>query len=69
METLINETKEIGLKKQIKMLVASTPSKLEFLINEELGELFRLDVNVLDIKYAINKDIGSAIIIYQSLKV
>ncbi len=40
------------------MLVANNPYKLEYLINEELAELHKLDVSVVDIKNAVNKDNG-----------
>lgn len=57
--------KSIGLKMQTKIISANQPIKLEFLVNEELGDLYKLGLEVIDIKYSINKDIGSALIIYK----
>ncbi len=50
--------------KEIKIITANRPYTLETLINEELERLYKNGINVLDVKYSITKDIGSAIIIY-----
>lgn len=52
-------------KHQTKIISANQPIKLEFLVNEELDDLHKQGLEVVDIKYAINKDIGSALIIYK----
>ncbi len=52
--------------KKIKILTANRPFTLELLINEELERLYNKGINVLDVKYSITKDIGSAVIIYNS---
>ena len=57
--------KQPYIEKRTKVVVANRPSKLEFLINEELKLFYEKGLNVIDVKYAISQDIGSAIIIYQ----
>ncbi len=52
-------------KHQTKIISANQPIKLEFLVNEKLDDLHKQGLEVVDIKYAINKDIGSALIIYK----
>jgi hypothetical protein len=68
MESLLEKNGIDVLEKQTKIIVANRPTKLEFLINEELNEFYKKGINVLDIKYAISDDVGSAVIIYQPLK-
>ncbi|MFD2552650.1 hypothetical protein ACFSQP_12585 [Bizionia sediminis] len=52
------------LEKRTKVVMADRPSKLEFLINEELSAFYAKGIQVIDVKYAISKEVGSAIIIY-----
>lgn len=64
MEQLLKNAITIN-KHQTKIISANQPKKLEFLVNEELDDLHKQGLEVVDIKYAINKDIGSALIIYK----
>ncbi len=48
-----------------KIVVANRPTKLEYLINEELLGLLNKSLKLVDIKYSINEDVGSALIIYK----
>ncbi|MDO5980782.1 hypothetical protein [Flavivirga spongiicola] len=50
--------------KKVKIITANRPVKLEALINQEIECFYKKGISVIDIKYAISKDIGSAIIIY-----
>ena len=51
--------------KKVKIVVADRPYKLEVLINEELKTFNANGARVIDIKYAISRDIGSAVIIFE----
>lgn len=56
--------KKIGVKKLTKIVTANRPEKLEFLVNDQLNDLHSQGLEVVDVKYAINRGIGSALIIY-----